>query len=198
MRTDLCGQTFTRLTVEEYLGKAPNGRNALWKCRCSCGNTTTADTRQLKEGKKRDCGCMMNVRDNLTGRAFGNLIAEYPVGKKKDHMIWHCRCTCGAADCKGALEVEARRLKLGYAVDCSYTGKNEGQIRVDYTGRRFGLLTVIEPTEKRNQSNNRIYRCRCDCGNIVEYASSQLISGNNKSCGCLRKRRKMTLSAEGF
>lgn len=189
MRADLIGLVFARLTVVEYLGKAPNGKNALWKCRCACGEFTTADTRQLKAGKKRDCGCMKGIRDDLTGKSFGDLTPIQPVGKSNDNQtLWRCRCDCGKPDCLGEITVEARRLKLGYALSCEYDPTGPRKTRVDYTGYRFGLLTVLEPTEKRSYSHNRIYRCRCQCGTILELPDNQLVSGNNKSCGCLRRK----------
>ena len=36
-------------------------------------------------------------------------------------------------------------------------------------GMRYGRLVVIEKTDKRYHSTT-IYKCRCDCGNIVELA----------------------------
>lgn len=51
-------------------------------------------------------------------------------------------------------------------------------------GQKFGKLTVIEKTDKRN---NRliVWKCLCDCGNICYLPSSELKRGNVKSCGCL-------------
>ena len=53
----------------------------------------------------------------------------------------------------------------------------------DYSGMRFGKLTVICPgfTDKRRTTN---WLCRCDCGNDVFYRSDYLSSGKAKSCGC--------------
>lgn len=31
-----------------------------------------------------------------------------------------------------------------------------------------------------------MWKCKCDCGNLVEVASNSLISGGTKSCGCLK------------
>ena len=56
---------------------------------------------------------------------------------------------------------------------------------VDLTGQRFGRLTVIRRsgTGKNRQSQ---WFCKCDCGADVFALSHNLISGNTKSCGCLR------------
>lgn len=56
---DIKGQKFGMLTVIEFdhLNKT---RHAVWKCRCECGNETLAQTRYLKNGKKRSCGCQQH------------------------------------------------------------------------------------------------------------------------------------------
>lgn len=38
-----------------------------------------------------------------------------------------------------------------------------------------------------NEKSVAIWRCQCDCGNMVELPGNQLLSGNNKSCGCLAR-----------
>ena len=52
----------------------------------------------------------------------------------------------------------------------------------DITGQRFWRLTAIEPRDGRN------WLFACDCGNITEKRSSNVIHGVTKSCGCLRSR----------
>lgn len=47
-------------------------------------------------------------------------------------------------------------------------------------GDKYGLLTVLDISK----GSNRIL-CKCDCGNIKEFKSCNLYSGNSKSCGCL-------------
>jgi hypothetical protein len=54
----------------------------------------------------------------------------------------------------------------------------------DISGQKFGRLTAIKFTESRN--NKAYWECRCDCGNIKEYAAIYVRSGNSKSCGCLK------------
>ena len=52
------------------------------------------------------------------------------------------------------------------------------------TGKRFGRLVVLEPTEERQQGSV-IWKCKCDCGNICYVSRSNLEQGYTKSCGCL-------------
>lgn len=48
-------------------------------------------------------------------------------------------------------------------------------------GNKYERLTVIEQVDKSK------WRCQCECGEEKVYYTSQLKTGNNKSCGCLRK-----------
>ncbi len=55
----------------------------------------------------------------------------------------------------------------------------------DLTGQKFGRLTCIKDVG-RNKRWNRVWLCKCDCGNEVKVSSSDLIQGSIQSCGCLR------------
>lgn len=61
--------------------------------------------------------------------------------------------------------------------------------RKDLTGQRFGRLTVIRATEKRDQWGCVIYECRCDCGNVCFVPTGRLTNSRTysttRSCGCL-------------
>ena len=57
---------------------------------------------------------------------------------------------------------------------------------IDLTGQRFGRLTVLKK-EKSDNNGNVMWRCQCDCGNIVIVRGVSLRSGNTRSCGCLHK-----------
>ena len=59
--------------------------------------------------------------------------------------------------------------------------------RIDLTGQTFNHLTVLELSEKTDGAGARMWRCRCDCGNITYTSSNKLISGKKKSCGCLNR-----------
>lgn len=61
---------------------------------------------------------------------------------------------------------------------------------IDLTGKRFGLLTVIEIAGKA--PNGRIqWRCICDCGTEKIVKGHDLKSGETKSCGCYKYRKKL-------
>lgn len=54
--TNLAGQPFGRLTAIRRTGS--DGKNALWLCRCSCGNKTTVRADRLRSGHTSSCGCL--------------------------------------------------------------------------------------------------------------------------------------------
>lgn len=56
----------------------------------------------------------------------------------------------------------------------------------DMTGLRFGRLTVISPTKKRDAHGVVYWLCKCDCGNDAVVNGTNLRKGSTKSCGCLR------------
>lgn len=57
--------------------------------------------------------------------------------------------------------------------------------RLDLTGERYGILTVIK--EVAQIGTKRRWLCRCDCGNETIVKMDSLRSGHTESCGCLRK-----------
>ena len=56
----------------------------------------------------------------------------------------------------------------------------------DLTGQRFGRLVALEPVG-RDKRGLIMWRCKCDCGRECVRASSLLLEGITRSCGCLQK-----------
>lgn len=121
------------------------------------------------------------MKRDLTGLCFGKLTAVEPTPERKHSaVVWRCRCDCG-----NEVLVESRRLKPGviYSCGCEAPTATGG----DLTGLRFGRLTVCGPTEKRSANRYILWRCQCDCGNLVEVGRDKLLSGGTTSCGCGQK-----------
>jgi hypothetical protein len=59
--------------------------------------------------------------------------------------------------------------------------------KFDLTGKTFAQLLVLEHRgfQQRGRSTERLWKCRCTCGNIKFVGTSALKHGNTKSCGCL-------------
>lgn len=58
----------------------------------------------------------------------------------------------------------------------------------DLTNKKVGRLLIIQDTGKRSSSRGVIWKCLCDCGNIVNVASCNLSSESTISCGCSRRK----------
>lgn len=65
---DLTGQRFGRLVVSHRTlsDKTPN---ACWVCACDCGNTTIANSSNLRSGGKKSCGCILKEHGFKIGKA---------------------------------------------------------------------------------------------------------------------------------
>ena len=60
-----------------------------------------------------------------------------------------------------------------------------GRKVIDLIGRRFGRLVVIERMEN-NKWGELMWKCKCDCGNIITARGGHLKDNNITSCGCYR------------
>lgn len=59
---------------------------------------------------------------------------------------------------------------------------------LDLIGEKYGRLAVLEKlSERRNKSV--VWRCQCDCGNVVDVTTGELRSGRHLSCGCYQRER---------
>ena len=53
-----------------------------------------------------------------------------------------------------------------------------------FVGNKYGKLTVIRDTGKRNKHQNIIYECLCDCGKSKQTTAVSLTQAKTLSCGC--------------
>ena len=125
--------------------------------------------------------------EDLTGKTFGNLTVLERAENKGGRITWSCRCTCGNTTTAYSYE-----LKSGGKKSCGCLKRESGK-RLDITGRRYGKLTAICPTGRKNPQESVIWKCRCDCGNETEASVSELNKGNRKSCGCLKEEYQQLL-----
>ena len=57
------------------------------------------------------------------------------------------------------------------------------KLKHNLLGKTFGRLTVLKRSP--NKSRSTIWLCECECGNVKNIRSGDLVSGDTKSCGCL-------------
>lgn len=182
--TDITGMRSGKLTALEKTDQKRRG-SALWRCRCDCGKEVLLEAYKIRSARVTSCGCSRkgkSVKD-ITGRQFGRLTALNRLDKKKgSSYLWRCRCSCGKET-----EVSVNALLSGKIQSCGCTRVERMQNRaVDIRGKTFGMLTALEPLDRRYQ-NSVLWKCRCSCGNECEVAYNQLVSGNTTSCGCKKQ-----------
>ena len=127
---------------------------------------------------------------DLTGQRFGALTVLGRAKCEEGHGAWLCRCDCGNEKVVRTYDLRHGRVK---SCGCMrYTGRK----RTELTGQRFGRLTALYPTERRDQKGSIYWRCRCDCGRETEVTENGLVHGNNKSCGCLKEEIQKQISSQ--
>lgn len=115
---------------------------------------------------------------DLSGHRFGSLTAIRIVehGGKHKPVKWLCKCDCGKEKI-----VDSQLLRQGIMKDCGC------HVTERLTGKRFGKLLVLGPTDKR-MGSNIVWECKCDCGNITYVSTCNLMAKKHftGSCGCMR------------
>lgn len=186
-KIDLTGQKFGRLTVLERAENDNRGKTR-WLCRCECGNEKIISRDNLISGHTQSCGCYnidtlvkRHKGNSLVGQRFGKLVVLVDDGTrdKRQRIMYKCQCDCGTITYAAATD-----LRIGTKKSCGCLASHDFRKRVKI-GEVYGRLTVLEKTDRKQQSFI-IYKCQCQCGNIIEVTSHNLKSGHTKSCGCLK------------
>lgn len=124
---------------------------------------------------------------DLTGEVFERLTPTKHVGSDKwGSALWECLCECG-----NIVIVTSGSLLSGNTKSCGclkrqLVGKRNFK---DLTGKIFERL-VAQEHRGFNKKGGALWQCLCECGNTAIVASSNLLSGHTKSCGCLDKERR--------
>ena len=187
---DLTGKRFGHLTA--IVRQNPATHKAIWLCLCDCGNEINTSVSALISGKRRSCGCVDGTNRlkelNLIGKRFGYLTVIARNTQPLARSSWLCRCDCG-----NTLTIRTSHLLTGRTKSCGcLTGKPS--YTIDLTCKRFGLLTVI--SRHPSTKSPHTWVCHCDCGNTVNISTSNLLSGHNKSCGCITRKIKEAYSQD--
>ena len=196
---DITNQRFGRLVAIEPLPERKN-RQVVWKCQCDCGNITNVVSGALRSGHTQSCGCLQkekasNNNIDITNQRFGRLVAIEPTEKRYyRHVVWKCKCDCG-----NIVEVPLNSLRQQKTRSCGCLvkeiNKNNGeQLKAKLLNKKFGKLTVIEEIPDIRKNGRIVWKCQCDCGNIIEVPTLNLTSGNTTSCGCIKSKGEQKIS----
>lgn len=202
---DITGQKFGRLTVLKMIDKpeyivAKVGTGAWCECKCECGNIVVKKANWLKMGHVQSCGCLHSETSainghssmiDLTNQRFGKLVALYPTEKRvrSGSIVWHCVCDCGEE--KDIASTDLVQNKTHSCGKCGYQAEISSK---NLLGQIFGILTVIEKTDKRASSGAIIWKCQCKCGNIIEVPTNALTCAHTMSCGCLQSKGEYNIA----
>lgn len=108
---DITGQRFGKLTVIKR-AESYRSRNAMWLCRCDCGNEIIASGSNLRRGDRKSCGCARK-RSSVEER-----YCEYCGAPLSFYNKRFCSYSCAAKGNRGVEQVE---------VDMSHDWKSAGQ-----------------------------------------------------------------------
>ena len=195
-KIDITGQVFGMWTVVSESQERRNGK-VCWNCKCSCGTERVVAGTDLRNGSSTGCGCVRNQKTaeknslDLLGCVFNRLTVIEKTNKRKAGMIiWKCKCSCG-----NEIEVPTSYLTSGDTGSCGcyLKEKIKETHALQLENQRFGKLIALEPTNQR-AAKNIIWKCQCDCGNIVYVPAHSLSSGATMSCGCLRSKGEEKIS----
>jgi len=117
----------------------------------------------------------MRKLEDLVGRRYGRLVVVKLLDSDvRGQRRWLCRCDCG-----GQRIATTGSLNAGRTTNCGCKKSP------DLTGQVFGKLTVLGRSDKRTIRGKRTvptWRCRCECGAIVDKATDVLMNDDVSMC----------------
>lgn len=187
------GEQFGHLLAVSAIETDPEtGDPVVYDCKCmKCGKEHVhVLDRDLLSYKARNCGC--SDRHDLTGMRFTRLQAIRRVensapspSSPAGHIRYLCKCSCGKE-----ITVYSSALVAGLTCSCGCLQRERAKENVkDLTGKIFGRLTVLR-RDIENTTNRKakwIVQCSCGNGRMFSVPGSALLSGNTRSCGCLKR-----------
>lgn len=140
----------------------------------------------------------MGRKLDLTGQKFNRLTAIAPTNLRQgSQIVWEWLCDCGKTHYAGGTSVKTGNTKSCGCLNIQRIVERNQAAALPLQAK-YGMLTPIENLglRKRPTGNRRtIYKCKCDCGNIVEVLENSLKSGTTTSCGCLVSKGESKIRA---
>lgn len=177
---DMKGKKFEMLTVLERYGTAED-RQALWKCKCDCGNTQIVKGRNLRKGVVKTCGCKSI---ELTAKSH----IKHGMSGSKLYGIWlSMKNRCYLTSDKGYENYGGRGIKICNEwldfksfMEWSYSnGYDEKAHRGKCTLDRINVNGDYSPSNCRwvdarvqanNRRNNDMIECNGEIHSLSEWA----------------------------
>lgn len=84
LRKDLSNKVFGKLTAIKYTGKSNVSGNAIWLCRCECGNLCEIDSNNLTSSHTVSCGC---IKYSIGVQTIKNLLENNSIKYIQEYAI---------------------------------------------------------------------------------------------------------------
>ena len=130
-------------------------------------------------------------KDN-SGKRFGNITVLYDSGIRQNRkVVWTCQCDCGVI-----FNTRSDHINTGKTISCPACAQKRNtahlltsqgyKLKEMQAGDRYGKLTLLEKTSRKNANGCYYWKCQCDCGTVKEIDSSHW--GKTISCGCIKSK----------
>lgn len=177
-RVDMVGKTFGRLTVSGFEGIS-EGRNALWRCVCSCGaRGVVVRGSSLRSGKTKSCGCLNREAAAAQGHASRTHGQTHtPLHRRWQGMLTRChnpndkryadyggRGITVCPEWRGSFEAFARDMGPTYA-----EGMTLDRIDVDGPYSPENCRWATQKEQQNNRRNNRLLTFRGQTKTLAEW-----------------------------
>jgi hypothetical protein len=109
----LVGSNINGLSILEITSERTKDRLIVYICRCFCGKIFKSNSKDLKRGRVRSCGC--SRIKNLKNKKFGRLSVLFKTEEKRNgNIVWRCLCECGnTVDVRGGALTSASTVSCG-------------------------------------------------------------------------------------
>jgi len=138
---NISGNRYGELLVIQRTGNDKHGQ-ALWLCRCDCGNEKVFPSYSLRNQKAHNCGEHNRI---FAHQRFGRLIALEVVGSHASNggALWRCACDCGSE-----VVVIAAHLRNGNTSSCGCLKRE----------RTIEIRTIHGYAKSKNTIKRKTYR----------------------------------------
>ena len=128
---------------------------------------------------------------DITGKRFGMLTVLGYDHSFNHNTYWLCKCDCG-----NTKVVKRGSLMSGDIVSCGcyrnamFMKNRQKSEHEDLSRYKFSMLQPLcrdYEAEQRYSYSKTMWKCQCDCGNIITVGAEKLKEGSTKSCGCYKR-----------
>lgn len=178
---DLAGMRFGKLVAIAETDERKY-RQAIWQCKCDCGNYHKVSRGALISGLTRSCGCTKHIprREDLTGQQFERLTA-LSVAEITDNnhlAVWNCQCSCGTI-----CQVLAENLKSGNTKSCGCLRKEKSGKNIINARKANTIPNALKRTAPNKNNKTSGIKGVCWHSNKKKWAASLSFQGRRYYLG---------------